>query len=243
MLYDEKSLIDTFCPKGGDTIEVNGSNLHIFAYLKSFLFPKEFLDKKVGMLSGGEKNRVALALLLSKKVDCLILDEPTNDLDIQTINILEDKLINFTGALLFVSHDRYFIDKIANKLIIFKGNGLVEESFQTYSEYLDIEKDIKELNDISKISIKAEPKKAVIKEKKQNKLTYKQQNDYDKLPDEIETLENKIEEINACLYNPKCYEEKGLVTLSDELKELEKSYEIKSDRYLEIMELVEEFEG
>ncbi len=98
------------------------------------------------MLSGGEKNRVALALLLAKKVDCLILDEPTNDLDIQTINILEEKLINFPGAILFVSHDRYFIDKIASKLFIFKGDGVVEESYQTYTEYLEIEKEIKELD-------------------------------------------------------------------------------------------------
>ncbi len=82
------------------------------------------MTKKVGQLSGGEKNRVALALLFTKNVECLILDEPTNDLDIQTITILEDKLIAFPGALLFVSHDRYFIDKIASKLFIFKGDGL-----------------------------------------------------------------------------------------------------------------------
>jgi len=99
MLDDDKSLIETFCPDGGDIIDVQGKNMHVYGYLKSFLFPKEFLDKKIGMLSGGEKNRVALALLLTKKVDCLILDEPTNDLDIQTINILEEKLIHFPGAL------------------------------------------------------------------------------------------------------------------------------------------------
>ena len=239
MLDDEKTLIDTFCPKGGDTIEVNGSNLHIFAYLKSFLFPQEFLDKKVGMLSGGEKNRVALALLLSKKVDCLILDEPTNDLDIQTINILEEKLINFSGALLFVSHDRYFIDKIANKLIIFKGNGLVEESYQTYTQYLDIEKDIKELNTLTQ-STTQKSKKLTPKIKKQTKLTYKQQQDFNNLPNEIEELENKIEEITKCLYNPKCYEEKGLTTLTEELAKTEEIYEQKSDRYLDILEIFEE---
>ncbi|MEY3001700.1 MAG: hypothetical protein RLZZ428_75, partial [Pseudomonadota bacterium] len=121
MLNDEHTLIETFCPNGGDHIDVQGASYHVYGYLKSFLFPKEFLTKKIGMLSGGEKNRVALALLLTKKVDCLILDEPTNDLDIQTINILEEKLIHFPGAILFVSHDRYFIDKIASKLFIFKG--------------------------------------------------------------------------------------------------------------------------
>ncbi|NPA27639.1 MAG: ABC-F family ATP-binding cassette domain-containing protein, partial [Epsilonproteobacteria bacterium] len=94
-LKDDENLIETFCPNGGDIVNVQGRNMHVYAYLKSFLFPEEFLTKKIGQLSGGEKNRVALALLFTKKVDCLILDEPTNDLDIQTINVLEEKLINF----------------------------------------------------------------------------------------------------------------------------------------------------
>ena len=157
----------------------NGKSMHIYAYLKSFLLPEEYLTKKIGFLSGGEKNRIALALLFTKKVDCLILDEPTNDLDIQTINILEEKLLNFQGALIFVSHDRYFIDKIASKLFIFKGNGIIEESYQNYSEYLAIEKNINELyaieSDIKKE--KNKPKKELAKIKKQTKLSYKDQRD------------------------------------------------------------------
>ena len=239
MLDNNKTLIETFCPDGGDQIDVQGTVYHVYGYLKSFLFPKEFLDKKIGMLSGGEKNRVALALLLSKKVDCLILDEPTNDLDIQTINILEEKLINFPGAILFVSHDRYFIDKIASKLFIFKGEGVVEESYQTYTEYLEIEKEMKELSTLDK-EIKVSVKKEVpAKEKEKTKLSYKEQQDYDKLPDEIEALEEQISTINECLYNPDCYEEKGLVSLSEELSILEAAYEEKSDRYLEVLEIFE----
>ncbi len=239
MLDNDKSLIETFCPDGGDHIEVQGSNLHVYGYLKSFLFPKEFLDKKIGMLSGGEKNRVALALLLTKKVDCLILDEPTNDLDIQTINILEEKLINFPGAILFVSHDRYFIDKIASKLYIFKGNGVVEESYQTYTEYLEIEKEMKAL-DAMEQEVKTPVKKETPKSKKvQTKLSYKEQQDFDTLPGEIEALEAKIEAINSCLKDPACYQEKGLTQLSDELSELEALYEQKSDRYLEVLEIFE----
>ncbi len=239
MLDNNKTLIETFCPDGGDHIEVQGVNLHVYGYLKSFLFPKEFLSKKVGMLSGGEKNRVALALLLAKKVDCLILDEPTNDLDIQTINILEEKLINFPGAILFVSHDRYFIDKIASKLFIFKGNGVVEESYQTYTEYLEIEKEIKELDALEQ-EVKTSVKKEVpVSEKKQTKLSYKEQKDYDTLPDQIEALEKEIDALNACLQNPECYQEKGLTALSDELSKLESIYEEKSDRYLEVLEIFE----
>ncbi|HSR73933.1 MAG TPA: hypothetical protein VLL31_03745, partial [Sulfurovum sp.] len=186
-----------------------------------------------------EKNRVALALLLTKKVDCLILDEPTNDLDIQTINILEEKLINFPGAILFVSHDRYFIDKIASKLFIFKGNGVIEESYQSYTEYLEIEKEMKEL-DAMELEVKTTVKSSEpVKKKKQTKLSYKEQQDYDNLPDEIEALEQKIEAINTCLQDPACYQEKGLAALSNELSELKVLYEEKSDRYLEVLEIYE----
>ena len=244
MLSDEKTLIETFCPDGGDIITIKGENRHVYGYLKSFLFPEEYLDKKVGMLSGGEKNRVALAWLLAQEVDCLILDEPTNDLDILTINILEEKLINFWGAVLFVSHDRYFIDKIASKLFIFKGNGEVEESFQNYSQYLMIEKEINELEVLAKNSIKKAEIESKPKTKKaKTKLSFKEQRTYDNLPNEIETLENQIEELNNCLSNPDCYNQRGLSEISQELIKLEEIYEAKSDEYLELLEIVEELEG
>ncbi len=240
MLNDEHTLIETFCPDGGDHVDVQGSHMHVFAYLKTFLFPEEYMSKKVGQLSGGEKNRVALALLFTKNVECLILDEPTNDLDIQTINILEDKLISFQGAILFVSHDRYFIDKIASKLFIFKGNGIVEESYQSYTEYLEIEKEMKELSALELEVEKSEKKEEKPKNKVQTKLSYKEQRDFDHLPDEIETLEEEIAALNKCLGDPDCYQEKGLQILSDELNALKKVYEEKSDRYLEVLELYED---
>ncbi len=239
MLNNEHTLIETFCPDGGDHVDVQGAHMHVYAYLKTFLFPEEYMTKKIGQLSGGEKNRIALALLFTKNVECLILDEPTNDLDIQTITILEDKLIAFQGALLFVSHDRYFIDKIASKLFIFKGNGLIEESYQSYTEYLEIEKELKELHSLEKEVTSSEKKDIVIKEKKQTKLSYKEQTDLEKLPNEIEILENEIESLNDCLATPECYQKKGLSTLSEELVKLEKIYEEKTDRYLEVLELYE----
>ena len=219
--------------------------MHVFAYMKSFLFPEEYMTKKLGVLSGGEKNRVALALLFTQKVDCLILDEPTNDLDIQTINILEEKLLNFPGALIFVSHDRYFIDKIATKLLIFKGDGVVEESFQEYSEYLLIEKNINELYEIEKEvkTTKEAPVEQRKEEKKRTKLSYKDQRDLERLPDLIEALESKIDEINDCLYNAECYEKKGLINVTDELKKVEAEYEEMSERYLEVLEMEEELNG
>jgi len=241
MLNENKTILETFCPDGGDIVDVMGKNMHVFAYMKSFLFPEAYMLKKLGMLSGGEKNRVALALLFTRKVDCLILDEPTNDLDIQTINILEEKLLNFPGALIFVSHDRYFIDKIANKLLIFKGNGVVEASFQEYSEYLLIEKNINELYEIEKEvkTAKETPTEQVKEEKKKTKLSYKDQRDLERLPSLIEELEAKIDEINACLYDAACYEAKGLINVTDELQKVEAEYEELSERYLEVLEMEE----
>lgn len=244
MLDDNKNLMETFCPNGGDRVTLqDGRDQHVFGYLKNFLFPREYLDKKIGVLSGGEKNRVALALLFTKNVDCLILDEPTNDLDIPTINILEEYLQNFQGALIFVSHDRYFVDKIAKKLFVFKGkNGLVEESFQAYTEYLEIEKelhDLELLEEETKKEITTQKSKPQIK--KQTKLSYKDQRDYDSLPALIDELEEKIEELNNCLANPVCYEQKGIVAVSKELEETEATYEEKVERFLELEELVESF--
>ena len=126
MLDDNKNLIETFCPMGGDRIEVRGKNMHVYGYLKQFLFPKEFLDKKIGILSGGEKSRVALALMFTKDYDVLVLDEPTNDLDIPTINILEEYLMEFKGAVIFVSHDMGVIKQYADRAM-FLNNGKAEK--------------------------------------------------------------------------------------------------------------------
>lgn len=242
-LDDERNLLETFCPNGGDRVVLqDGRNMHVFGYLKNFLFPREYLDKKVGVLSGGEKNRVALALLFTKKVDCLILDEPTNDLDIPTINILEEYLQNFQGALIFVSHDRYFVDKIAKKLFVFQGNSHIMESFQPYSEYLEIEKELKELDNLeNEIAKEATSEKVAPTVKKQTKLSYKDQREYEMLPKELEDLELKLEEINACLMDPKCYEQKGIVAMSKELDETKEIYEQKVERFLELEELIESF--
>ncbi len=246
MLDDDKNLIETFCPHGGDRVEVQGKNMHVYGYLKNFLFPREFLDKKIGVLSGGEKNRVALALLFTKKVDCLILDEPTNDLDIPTINILEEKLQSFGGAVILVSHDRYFVDKIAKKLFVFKGDGTVEERYQPYSEYLESEKEMREIDEMAReaecaaANPKADPRP---KKEAPLRLTFKEKMALESLPGEIEKLEAQIDELNACLADPECYAEKGIGTLAKELEALEESYEAKVEELLAIEEKVERIEA
>ncbi len=213
--------------------------MHVYGYLKNFLFPKEFLDKKIGSLSGGEKNRVALALLFTKKVDCLILDEPTNDLDIPTINILEEYLQKFQGAVIFVSHDRYFVDKIAKKLFIFKGDGTIEESYQSYSEYLAIEKELQELQQLTKELKTPKPKRL---KQKREKLSYKEQKRLEELPKLIEELEEEIARINDCLADPKCYEKEGIITISEELAHKETLHEELLEEYIALEEKRERLE-
>ena len=240
MLDDSKNLIETFCPHGGDRVNVRGSDLHVYGYLKNFLFPREFLEKKIGVLSGGEKNRIALALLFTKDVDILILDEPTNDLDIPTINILEEQLTNFSGAVIIVSHDRYFVDKIAKKLFIFKSDKHIEESHQQYSEYLELERELKELYEMETLVNTKRPKDIVKEKPKVLKLTFKEKIALENLPKEIEELELQIQIKNECLTNPKCYEEIGISQLAKELSDLENIYEQKVEELLEIQEKEEE---
>lgn len=242
MLDDEKNLLETFCPMGGDTIAVNGKNMHVYGYLKKFLFPKEFLDKKIKSLSGGEKNRVALALLFSKETDCLILDEPTNDLDIATINILEEYLLGYKGSVLLVSHDRYFVDKIASKLLVIDSLN-IETSYLKYSDYLSLEKSINELKELELKQKDIEPKiKPLIKEiqkTNQRKLSYKEKLEYQSLEKEIGILEKEIEDMNTTLSDPLKYEEIGIGKLSTMLDEANKSYSEKVNRFLELEEFTE----
>ena len=240
VLDDDKSLIETFCPNGGDHVLVRGRNMHVYGYLKNFLFPKEFLDKKIGVLSGGEKNRVALAMLFTKTYDVLVLDEPTNDLDIATINILEDYLQSFEGAILLVSHDRYFVDKMANKLWAFEGtkiNVLHEE----YSVYLELEDEMKELDKFEK-ELSNSQNEAKQKSKSGVKLSYKQTQILNTYPDKISALEARVAELNEGLSDPKIYQEVGLTKLYEELESAKAELESLENDYFEVLEIAEELE-
>ena len=240
VLDDDKSLIETFCPNGGDHVLVRGRNMHVYGYLKNFLFPKEFLDKKIGVLSGGEKNRVALAMLFTKTYDVLVLDEPTNDLDIATINILEDYLQSFEGAILLVSHDRYFVDKMANKLWAFEGtkiNVLHEE----YSVYLELEDEMKELDKFEK-ELSNSQNEAKQKSKTGAKLSYKQTQILNTYPDKISALETRVAELNEGLSDPKIYQEVGLTKLYEELESAKAELESLENEYFEVLEIAEKLE-
>lgn len=243
-ITDDKSIIEIFCPNGGDHISVRGSYMHVYGYLKNFLFPKEFLDKPVGVLSGGEKNRLALAKLFTEQYDCLILDEPTNDLDIATINILEDYLLSFEGAVIIVSHDRYFIDKITNKLWVFEKNGVIDQIQMPYSQYLEFEDEMAEIDQIEAdagASASAEESGRENKKEKTSaaKLSYKQNKILEEYPAKIEAIEARIKELNHALSTPEIYQKLGMQGLFEELEEKRGTLNNMENEYYEVLSLAE----
>nr|WP_314883829.1 ABC-F family ATP-binding cassette domain-containing protein [uncultured Campylobacter sp.] len=241
-ITDDKSIIEIFCPNGGDHINVRGTYMHVYGYLKNFLFPKEFLDKPVGVLSGGEKNRLALAKLFTEQYDCLILDEPTNDLDIATINILEDYLLSFEGAVIIVSHDRYFIDKITNKLWVFEKNGTIDQIQMPYSQYLEFEDEMAEIDQIeADAGASAEESGRENKKEKTStaKLSYKQNKILEEYPAKIEAIEARIKELNHALSTPEIYQKLGMQGLFEELEEKRGTLNSMENEYYEVLSLAE----
>ncbi|EMV9609655.1 ABC-F family ATP-binding cassette domain-containing protein [Campylobacter coli] len=235
LVNSDKTLLEIFCPNGGDRVEVRGKNMHVYGYLKNFLFPKEFLDKSVSVLSGGEKNRIALALLFTEEYDVLILDEPTNDLDIATINILEEYLLSFEGAILLVSHDRYFVDKIATKLYAFENGAKINILHTLYTEYLENEKEMQEFDDyVSSLDLQEQTR--MQKEKSRKKLSYKENEILKNHPEKIEMLEKQISKLNSNLSNPSVYQEIGINTLYEELEQAQKELEKLESEYFEVLE-------
>ncbi|MGH2305533.1 ribosomal protection-like ABC-F family protein [Campylobacter taeniopygiae] len=234
LVNSDKTLLEIFCPNGGDRVQVRDKNMHVYGYLKNFLFPKEFLDKNVSVLSGGEKNRVALALLFTQTYDILVLDEPTNDLDISTINILEEYLLNFEGAILFVSHDRYFVDKIANKIYAFEGNSSINILHTLYTEYLENEKELHEFDNFT-LSLES-ISNSNQKEKKNQKLSYKENEILNNHPEKIEIIEKKIEQLNKDLSNPSVYQNIGINKLYEELQKAQEELETLEMEYFTVLE-------
>lgn len=207
---------------GCDVIEINGVKRHIFSYLSDFLFSPDRARTLVKSLSGGECNRILLARLFSLPSNVLVLDEPTNDLDIETLELLEELLDNYPGTILLVSHDRVFLDNIVTSSLVFDGGGKITEYVGGYQDWQDAVKRAKIIteNKISKREPPKNPEKTAAKSS--NKLSYKEQYELDKLPALIEKLENEKSELEKLVSAPEFYSQDGEAvkkTLSD-LKEL-----------------------
>lgn len=241
-LDPKKTLWKTLCNEG-DHIWVRGHFRHVVAYLKDFLFKPDQAQCPVSTLSGGEKNRLMLALALAKRSNFLVLDEPTNDLDMDTLDLLQEVLDDYEGTILIVSHDRDFMDKVATSLIYMRGDGTVYEHVGSYSELLEKLKGIPLKTDNRKQNTKEEPK---IREKNKTlKLSYKEQYMLENLPKEIEKLgeENKAIEValgNANLYtdDPQKFDE-----LTSKLAANKEKLEKMENQWLEVQMKADELEN
>ena len=186
---DEEATIAEVVSQGQDFIEVNGRKIHVATYLEDFLFAPARFRSQVKSLSGGERNRLLLARLFSRPANVLVLDEPTNDLDIETLELLEELLINYTGTVFLVSHDRAFLDNVVTQSYVFMGDGDILELAGGYSDWLDYKARMLPLSNTNKIvSNTKEPQ--VIK-KSRSKLSFKEKTELESLPKILETLEEE----------------------------------------------------
>ena len=192
---------------GREFIKLNGKDRHVVGYLRGFLFSPKRAMTPVKALSGGERNRVILAKLFTRPANLLVLDEPTNDLDVETLEVLEDRLTEYTGTLLVVSHDREFLDNVVTSTIVFEDDGSIREYVGGYSDWLRQGHELA----ITDSPFEVEQRKQQVAERrKQNrskKLSYKEQRELDQLPAELEALEASIKTLQADIAAPAFYEQ------------------------------------
>ena len=196
----EKSVKDNIS-EGSDFVDVNGGRRHIYSYLQDFLFSPERARTPVKALSGGERNRILLAKLLLKPSNLIVMDEPTNDLDMVTLELLEEMLGGYKGTLLLISHDRAFMDNVVTSTWVFDGKGHIDEYIGGYQDYLEQRPDqtaVDQKSDVKKALAKTEAAAAAAAPKKV-KLSYKDQRALEQLPAEMEALEKEQVDINAKL--------------------------------------------
>lgn len=186
---DEQQTVMANVADGADYVTVNGHKKHVASYLREFLFAPERFNQPVFSLSGGERNRLLLAKLLAKPVNLLVMDEPTNDLDIETLELLESMLVEYPGTLLLISHDREFINHIVSSVLVFEENGHIAEFVGGYDDYQRYKKQQRDLTRSTSTTTVSAP----VREKNPVKLSYNEQRELAALPKQIETLEQQIE--------------------------------------------------
>ncbi len=249
-LDPEKTVIDNVA-EGRESIEINGRQRHLISYLGDFLFTPGRTRSKVKSLSGGERNRLLLAKLFTKPANLLVLDEPTNDLDLETLELLEEVLCEYKGTLLIVSHDRAFLDNVVTSTLVFEGQGKIGEYIGGYADWvrlggrlLDASVPDEEVPD-SEPSVtaapKAEPAKATPAPPVRKKLSYKLQRELDELPKKLELLEANISAVEAETSAADFYLQDHTKTASviAQLEALHQEHEGLMERWLELEALQE----
>jgi ABC transport system ATP-binding/permease protein len=216
---DENATVQDNVAEGNDWVEVDGRRRHVMGYLQDFLFPPERARSPVRILSGGERNRLLLAKLFTRPANLLVLDEPTNDLDLETLELLEDLLVEFSGTVLLVSHDRAFLDNVVTSTLVLEGEGRVGEYVGGYEDWLR-----------QRPHATDEPQPANAKSERRSpkerprKLSFKDQRELESLPQRIEDLETEQADIHARLSDPEFYRKGG-----GTLQELQARLEVLQD--------------
>ncbi|WP_369160084.1 ATP-binding cassette domain-containing protein [Candidatus Thiodiazotropha sp. LNASS1] len=233
---DEESSVQDNVGGGSDKVDVGGKSKHIIGYLQDFLFTPERARSPVKALSGGERNRLLLAKLFTRPANVLVLDEPTNDLDVETLELLEELLSDYPGTLLLVSHDREFLDNAVTSCLVFEGVGRVAEYVGGFSDW--------EAHARARQSVESKPKggagvKSVPErpKKKSEKLSYKDQRELDALPQRIEALEVRLDELQTRLGDPDLYRTQG--ELVAELQQQMSAVQLELDQAYERWETLE----
>lgn len=230
---DESQTVMANVADGADFVTINGQQKHVATYLREFLFSPERFNQPVFSLSGGEKNRLLLAKLLAKPVNLLVMDEPTNDLDIETLELLEAILVDYPGTLLLISHDREFINHVVNSVLVYEGNGHIAEFIGGYDDYRQhkIQREREENKKKSATAVVTESRPKLT-----TKITFNEQRELDKLPKQIEVLEQQIEQMQLVMSAPEFYQRDAqeLTRFNQDLSEKEKQL---SEFYLRWEEL------
>ncbi len=234
----EKTVIDNVA-EGREYLTVNGKERHIISYLEQFLFQSDRLRMPAKSLSGGERSRLMLARLFSQPFNFLVLDEPTNDLDLETLELLETILVDYSGTLLIVSHDRVFLDHVATSSLVFKGHGLIQEYVGGFTDWLSQGGSIEQLTPkaISDSVIQAEPIVSTSTQsdlKKTGKLSFYLQQELDKLPAEMEKIESQIKELESQISQADFYDKPypEVQSALESLSALNQTLETKMTRWI-----------
>ncbi len=234
-LDEEATLADTISP-GADYVQIGSERKHVISYLEDFLFPSQRARAPVKSLSGGERNRLLLARLFSQPANVLVLDEPTNDLDIDTLELLEELLQGFDGTLFLVSHDRAFLENTVTQVIAFEGNGVLTEFGGGYDDWRRFQASRTAAVAAAKLKPAPAPAKAASPKAEKTRLSFKETRELEALPERIEQLENEQKEITERLTDAALYREQPqeVKRLQAQLTELEREIEASMQRWEEL---------
>jgi len=230
---------------GNDFVEIAGNKRHVMSYLGDFLFAPARARSPVKSLSGGEKNRLLLARLFTKPANLIVMDEPTNDLDLETLELLEEKLVNYDGTLLLVSHDRAFLDNVVTSVFVLSGTGEVDDFVGGYTDWMNHAKQaVQNKSAASAKKAQDAPKQdkpAATAQVKKKKLSYKEQQELEQLPKTIDELEAKQTSLNAQISAASFYKQEPLAIAKtlDEMKAIEAKLEQVYERWNELEALMD----